>query len=334
MAANGHDLAGKEISGDETIRRVIAAEARAQEAQRTVAALRKDRDELLGEFTDYRNARQPLPPKRVSRKPHRAEMLRVSAGDLHGQRMDRAAVAAFLHDLRSLDPDEIVLGGDMGECGGWLAKHQPIGYVAESDYSYQEDMLAANWFLDQVAEAAPRARVVMLEGNHEDRVERWCVDQTRAHQRDAEFLRAAFSPATMLRLEDRGIQYYRRSVEHVPGLPPGWIKLGKMFFAHELGSGKNAARDAVLKTAGNVTYFHTHREDTATVVFPGVGVCKAFCPGCLCVRQPMWRHSDPTSWSHGYAIDCVAASGLFQRVHVPIWEGESLGAAMIHRLRA
>ena len=152
--------------------------------------------------------------------------------------------------------------------------------------------------------------------------------------RDAEYLRAAFSPETLLRIKERGITYYRRSVYHIKGLPPGWIKLGKMFYVHELGAGKNAAREAAIKTAGNVTYFHAHREDEATVVFPGVGIVKAFCPGCLCDRQPMWRHSDPTSWSHGYAVDIIASSGNFQRIHVPIWDGESLAGTMVNRFKS
>jgi hypothetical protein len=78
--------------------------------------------------------------------------------------------------VKVLDPDEIVLGGDIVECGGWLAKHQPIGYVAYCDYSYQEDIGAANWFLDELQKAAPRAEIHYIEGNHEDRVERWIVE--------------------------------------------------------------------------------------------------------------------------------------------------------------
>jgi len=62
-----------------------------------------------------------------------------------------------------------------------------------------------------------------------------------------------------------------------------------------------------------------------------VGIVKAFTPGCLCEKQPMWRHSHPSNWNHGYAIDVVAPSGNFQHIQVPIWEGESLGCAMLDR---
>jgi hypothetical protein len=264
----------------------------------------------------------------------KSESVRVTAGDVHGMMMDRAAVDAFLRDVKTLNPDEIVLGGDIVECGGWLAKHMPIGFVATCDYSYQEDVRAAAWFLDELQEAAPNAALHYLEGNHEDRVERWCVDQTMAHGRDADFLRLAFSPFALLRLEERGIPYYRRTEIYGAGLPRGWMKIGRMFFTHSLAYSKNAARDAAIKTAGNVTYFCTHREDTATVVFPGVGIVKAFNPGCLSQMQPIWKHSDPTSWSQGYGIDFIAKSGSFLRVHVPIWRGESLAGSMITRFKS
>lgn len=325
------DLKDKAVTGDSAIQKVIEARAKVEELQREIKALRRDRDELLDEFTDLRNARRVNLPKRKKASQTREDKVRISCGDLHGMRMDKKAVSAFLADLKVLDPDEIVLGGDMVECGGWLAKHQPIGFVALTDYSYQEDIEATSLFLDKVQKVAPKAEIHYLEGQHEDRVERWVVDQTMAHRRDSEFLRKAFAPEFLLRLKERGIPYYRRSFIYVEGLPRGWIQLGKMFFTHELGTSKNAARDAVSKTAHNITYFHTHREDAATRVFPGIGIVKAFNPGCLCTMQPVWQNSNPTDWSQGYGVDIIARSGNFQRIHVPIWRGVSLAEAMVKR---
>jgi hypothetical protein len=328
------DLSNKAVMSDPAMEKVIEAQSRLAEMRREVEALRRDRNQLLEEFTDLRNAR-PVPIfKTKPSKTEGQERVRVSAGDVHGMMMDRPAVEAFLADVRIWNPDEVVLGGDILECGGWLAKHQPIGFIATCDYSYQEDVLAANWFLDELQKAAPRAVIHYIEGNHEDRVERWCVDQTMAHKRDAEFLRAAFAPATTLRLEERGIKFYGRHDIYVEGCPRGWIKLGNMHFTHSLTYSKNAARDALSKTAANVTFFCTHREDTATVVLPGVGMVKAFNPGCLCKMQPIWKHSDPTTWSQGYALDIIAKSGNFQRIHVPIWRGKSMAGAMIRRFKS
>lgn len=324
-------LKGKSVSGDHAIGKVIDIKARMERMRVELEALRRDRKELLSEYEDARLARPVKLASAVKASVTKADRVRVSFGDVHGMMMDRAAVTAMLGDIKRLDPDEVVIGGDLLECGGWLAKHQPIGFIASCDYTYQEDVNAANELLDQVREAAPSAEIHYLEGNHEDRVERWIVDQVMASKRDAAFLHSLASPMALLRLQERGIKYYRRTEIYGTGLPRGWIVLGKMHFTHSLAYSKNAARDAVLKTAGNVTYFCTHREDTASIVFPTVGLVKAFNPGCLCQMQPVWRHSDPTTWSQGYAVDYIAKSGNFQRVHVPIWRGESLATAMVSR---
>lgn len=328
------NLRGKRVSSDPAMEKVIDAQSRLEDMGRQLSALKAERKMLLEEYQDMRSAR-PVPKSRpAADKPAKAETVRVSFGDVHGMMMDRAAVNACLRDIKRMNPDEVVIGGDLVECGGWLAKHMPIGFVATCDYSYQEDIGAASWFLDELQLAAPNAALHYIEGNHEDRVERWCVDQTMAHGRDAEFLRLAFAPSALLRLEERGIAYYRRTEIYGSGLPRGWIQLGKIFFTHSLAYSKNAAHDAAVKTAGNVVYFCTHREDTATVVFPGVGIVKAFNPGCLSQMQPIWKHSDPTSWSQGYGIDFIARSGNFLRVHVPIWRGESLAGAMVERFKS
>lgn len=312
--------------------RILAAESALKEYKAQLNAVKRERDELLSEFLDLKNAR-PVPKSPAARRHSGRDTVRVCVGDVHGMMMDKAAVAAFLADVRVLNPDEVVLGGDILDCGGWLAKHQPLGFVANCDYSYQEDVRAANWFLDELQDAAPNAVIHYLEGNHEDRVERWAMDTAMARKCDVQFLLAAFGPRAVLRLDERGIRWYNRHEVHGKGLMRGWIKLGKMFFTHSLTYSRNAARDAVGKTAGNVTYWCTHREDTATIVFPGVGICKSFNPGCMCSIMPVYRHTDPTSWSQGYAIDFVAQSGNFQHIQVPIWDGESLAGSVINRFK-
>jgi len=328
---DGLNLGGRPVSSDDTIRKVIDLQATIEKLRKENGALRRDRDDLLQEHETMRSARPitPFAVKRVSKAGK--DIIRVSFGDMHGMRMDRPAVEALLADIKRLAPDEIVLGGDMIEGGGFFAQHHVLGYVANCDYTYQEDIAATNWFLDELQKVAPNAKVYYLEGNHEDRIERWVVDETMGHARDAEFLLGLFGPQVLLRLHERGITYIRRSEKTDPKLPYGWLKLGKMFYAHEVSGGKNAASKALAMTAGNVTVFHTHQESSATLELVSVGIIKAFCPGCLCEKQPMWRHSNPTNWNHGYAIDVVAPSGNFQHIQVPIWEGESLGCAMLDR---
>jgi predicted phosphodiesterase len=334
MEKKGTDLNNLRVTSDAVVTEVTAARAKLARVQRELAAVTKDRNELLIEYSDLQKAKYPVASTPIKHRKTKEDFVRVIVSDVHGSMMDRPAVDAFLTDLKGWDPDEIVLNGDIVECGGFLAAHHTLGYVAQTHYSWQEDIASGNWFLDEVQKAAPRAKIHFIEGNHEDRCERWIVDQTMRNSRDAEFLRTMLAPDALLRTTERGINYYRRGEHHMPGLPPGWIKLGKIFFVHELGGGKNAASSAVGSTAGNVVFGHTHREDTATLVLPGVGLVKAWNPGCLCQRAPLWRHSNPTNWSHGYAVQFVAKSGEFLHMNVSIWDGVSLVGSMHERLRS
>ena len=663
---SGHDLTDKRVTSDSLVKGTMAARAAADAARRELAAVTKDRNDLLLEYTALQAAKYPVPPKPVPRKRRKEDFVRVIANDVHGQMMDRDAVEAFLRDLKEWDADEIVLNGDIVECGGFLATHHTLGYVAQTEYSFQEDIAAGNWFLDEIQKAAPRAKIHYIEGNHEClhpdhevltdggwkpiaevttedtvatmtpqgvmvwqkpthihafdfegemvrlesptthalmtpnhrvafygqgkgrplqyrradsmvgacsadvptsarssnaeyqkysddeirltawvltdghltcrvgisqskpenvkrieslmdklevryskrtrqrdikeicgvalkscmpsvdfdisassardyiapmfgihewnhtlgnckkmpdwirllsdrqfdvfldevmladgspcsdgkskskavygskdflsdlqaecvthgyraslrsrnrngihdywvlnltprdnvrtegrhysshpyqgkvhclttpssnfftrykgsvhvtgncRIERWIVDQTMRHGRDSAFLRTLLAPETLLRLSERGVLYYGRDTHHISGLPPGWIKLGKIFFVHELGGGKNAASAAVGRTAGNVVYAHTHVADTSTTVLPGVGLVAAWNPGCLCQRTPLWRNSNPTGWSHGYAVQFVNKSEEFLHVNVSIWNGKSLVGQLINKIK-
>jgi hypothetical protein len=321
-----HDLTDKRVSSDDAMREVIRAKARVIALQKELAAVKRDRDDALNEYNSLREAKFPV--KRDSkprpRPKTKTDTVRLIANDVHGSMMDRAAVEAFLGDVRRLSPDEIILNGDIVDCSGFLALHHTLGFVPQTAYTYQDDIAHANWFLDQIQDAAPSAKIHYLEGNHEDRVERWAIQQTLSHSRESAFLHDLVSPEKLLSVKERGIAYYRRSIVHVKGLPPGWIKLGKIFFVHQLGNGKNAARDAVTSAGGNVVYADTHREDSASIVLPGVGLLKAWNPGCLCELQPLYCKTRTTGWSHGYGYEVVAKSGEFMHVNVPIWEGRSL----------
>lgn len=314
----------------------LAAKAKLRRSEVKIRNLEKDNLELLDQFNGLREAVYPKPvvhPRDGRPGKDKDDWIRVIIPDVHAAVMDRPAVIACIQEIKRLDPDEVVIMGDLLECGGFLANHMTLGYVSQTEVTYQQDVTEATWFLDQLAKAAPKARVHYLEGNHEDRVERWCVDQTQRHERDSEFLRKLVSPEFLLNLAERGIAYYRRSERHHEFEEPGMIKLGKVLFVHELSGAKNAAMNSLQQVAANVNFAHTHREDSASLVMTGVGLVKAWNAGCLCRRQPLWRHSNPTNWSHGFAVEFVNKSGEFLHVNVPIWKGKSLMGSFLGALK-
>jgi predicted phosphodiesterase len=266
---------------------------------------------------------RPVAPARPSRR-GKEDIVRVIVPDTHGAKVDKGALAACLGDIKALDPDEVILLGDHVDCGGFLAQHHTLGYVAESAYTYEADIAATNAFLDAVQSAAPRAKVEYIEGNHERRIETWALTQTLRNSKDAEYLRRAFAPEFLLRLAERGIPYYRQG-EFYDDLPlPGTIRKGKCYFFHGSSTSKQATTTTLNSFAGNVCFGHTHREQSSSARPVHAGQIKAWNPGCLCELQPLWQHTNPTSWTHGFAVQLAARSGEFLHLNIPIIGGKSL----------
>jgi hypothetical protein len=259
--------------------------------------------------------------------------LRVILADTHGCHLDRTIWRHVLSDIQALKPDEYVLMGDMVDCGGFLAKMHVLGYVHESLYSYEDDIEAGNALLDEIQKASPDATIHYLEGNHEDRVERWVMSTVQHSTQDAEFLRKQVSPEYLLELEKRGIKYYRRGQTYDDFTVGGLIRLGKCLFCHEARGGINAAQKMLNMYAANIVFGHTHKQDSAVTYKPGVGQISAHNPGCLRDRQPSWHDKVPTGWSQGYAVQLVRNDGGFLHVNVPVDKDGSLLATFTSKLR-
>lgn len=257
---------------------------------------------------------------------------RVIIPDTHGSQIDTGAAAAVIADIKALDPREVILLGDHINCGGFLAQHHTIGYVAETTYTYEQDIAAANEFLDQIQKAAPKADVHYLEGNHERRIERWCVTQALSNERDAKFLLSHFAAPSVLHAEQRGIKYYRQGQCYMGLKVPATIKLGHCYFTHGTRCGKHAAKATLEDFGGCVVYGHTHRRQMY-VDSKVADEIAAWSPGCLCHRQPLWMHTQPTGWTHGYMVQLVRPSGEFLPLQVPVIDGRSYLFQLTKRIK-
>lgn len=278
--------------------------------------------------------------RRTKAKPIRAKATKLAKGafcrvvvpDTHGCLVDRDAIAAFLGDLASIRPAEIVLLGDHLECGNFLAEKHTLGYVAQTDYCFEDDVAATNLLLDQIQEIAPGATVDYLEGNHERRIENWCVTHSKRHKRDADYLRGMFSADTVLSIEKRGFRWIRQGVFYDGLSVPATIRKGHCHFTHGSSTATHAASVHVRKFGGNVVYGHTHRGDYFPVRTVKDGTIAAWSPGCLCRLQPLWQHTNPTDWTHGYGLQLVNPDGTFLHINVPIIDGKSFLAPLARKI--
>ena len=255
------------------------------------------------------------------------DKIRVIIPDSHGEHIDRKARDACLRDIAKLCPQEIVWLGDHLDAGGVFSTHQRA-YSKELTESYADDVEAANRFLDLVQKAAPGAENHYLFGNHEDHVERWAAREFTS-RKDADFVSERIGPVSALRLKERKFKVYRSS-EMYHGLSvPGVIKLGKCFFTHGMSASKHAANTHLSYVGGNIVFGHVHRSLAVvekTVVSSSIG---AWCPGTLARLQPLYHHTRPSNWTHGYGVQFVARSGKFFHLNVPIIDGKSFLMAVV-----
>lgn len=280
-----------------------------------------------------------IPPSRaIARNPDPStvtgrSLVRVAVPDSHGAHIDEAARDAFLRDLARLDPDEVVMLGDHLDCGGTFSAHQRT-YTNEMTESYEEDIAACNVFLDAIQAAAPRAQLHYLEGNHEQHVERWAAREFHS-KKDADKLLQTFGPEAVLKLADRGIRYYRRAEHYTFNGEqvsiPGTIRLGKVFFTHGIAHSKSAAQVHVERFGANVVFGHVHRSQSVVERSVTSDARGAWCPGTLAKLQPLYRHTAPSNWTHGFAIQFINASGSFLHLNIPIFRGTSMLGELLER---
>lgn len=298
--------------------------ARAKQSDET-ESLRQQIASLEAELKQERARVSALSAFRDSPRMGKAarHIARVVIPDSHGEHIDIAARDVFIRDLREIAPQQIVMLGDHLDCGGTFSAHQR-NYTHEQTESYADDVAATNVFLDLIQAAAPDAEIHYLEGNHEAHVERWASRNFASHK-DAVLALDRLGPESVLELKRRGIRYYRSSEFHYGLSVRGTIQLGKCFFTHGIAHSKHASATHRERFGAPVVHGHTHRSQgdigrTVTSSLTG-----GWCPGTLAKLQPLYRHTAPTDWSHGYGLQLASLdSGRFVHINIPIVDGESL----------
>jgi UDP-2,3-diacylglucosamine pyrophosphatase LpxH len=304
---------------------------------------RNDIDDALASLTDAKDAQDKIRflTEELRRMRHRKPVAKISANqkqstsdtflrviipDSHGNLIDREAAGAFLSDLARLDPEQIIMLGDHLNCGGFLSQHLVMGYVAEiGESSFADDVEACNLFLDEIIRAAPRAKIKYMEGNHEVRIERWCVDQAARHGKDAQWLLDRIGPQAVLCLAERGIEYFRRGTVYDGLHVAGMIRLGGCLFTHGFSTAESAAAAHVKRAGRSIVYGHTHRSQTDIIVTAVEGELGGFSPGCLAKKVQFYDHNKPNNHTHGYGVQVVERDGSrFFHTQVPIIGGKSL----------
>ena len=308
---------------------------------RSLRARIKSQGQLLDQYErqieDVRKAKYKLPKSRRARS-SKADYVRIVIPDTHGYYADKPAIRAFLDDLRYLNPKEIVHLGDALDCGGFLAPHHQMSYTSDASYSFSRDCEATNILFDEIQELCPGADFHLLEGNHERRIEKYCIgialkSGAEDVEKEAEHIRQLYAVEKVLSLDKRKIQLYRQGHFYDDLGIPATIRLGRCHFTHGCSTSVNCAKVHVERFNSNVCYGHSHRADSYMIRTVSQGVIGAWNPGCLSVLQPLYLHQNVSNWSHGYGLQLVTSTGDFLHINVPIIDGKSYFVSVAERLR-
>lgn len=247
---------------------------------------------------------------------------------------DEKAIQIALELIREIGPSTVVCVGDnldLPEMGKYLTTP-----------AYQQTTQAAidraTTLCAQLREAAPRAEIVWLAGNHEERMPKYLLTNAAA----AYGLRKGNIPESwpvltvpyLCRMEEYGVEYR-------PGYPAGdyWIneKL-RVIHGDRVKSSGSTAHIYLNQEKTSVIYGHIHRIETAFKTredFDGPRTIMAASPGCLARidgavpstrggvdldGRPLVRYEN---WQQGVAVVTYERSGDHRYSYevVPIYNG-------------
>lgn len=225
--------------------------------------------------------------------------------DIHYPQHDPVALEVALKAHAVLRPGRTIQLGDLMDCSGYSSYDgKTLDEMKDYDFMGQE-VVPSNKFIDRCLKNTHK--YVGMAGNHEYRIERFCITHGIAGASAYHVL----SPAYFL-----GMGRSRKEFHYVPYCstsdPTSYYRITKDLVAvHGWSFAKNAARVHLdMARSQSVVYGHTHRQELVATRDPFSNrVIKAFSPGCLSRLQPMYATGgSPTTWSHGFSLIYVGST--------------------------
>jgi predicted phosphodiesterase len=224
-------------------------------------------------------------------RPHSKTLL--AFGDVHIPHHHGGAVEVLCHAAERLKPDIIVCLGDLLDCGQFSV-HPPTYGMPETEYV--DDLAMANALLDRLR--ATCKRLVILEGNHEHRLDRWAA--ATAEGRGAYSMLA---PRIRLMQGREGAIYVRYG--SADGRYPHYRLNSRVIAVHGWSYARDATRQHLLISQGmSVIHGNTHRADASIVqnIWSAGKVVQARSAGCLCKTIPLYGTGRPVEWVNAFIL--------------------------------
>lgn len=226
------------------------------------------------------------------RKAGKSEVM-LAFGDVHFPQHNPLALEVFCRAAQRIKPDLIVCLGDILDCGQF-STHPPTFGVPDSDY--ESDLASANKLLTRLQQYCKR--MVMIEGNHEWRIDRWAAKTAEG--------RGAYSMLAPRVQIPKG----RKRFTYIPygsanGKYPHYQVNRRLVAVHGWSAAKAATRNHLdLSQGRSVIHGHTHRTDSHIIqnVWNPSEIIESRSAGCLCKPIPLYGTGRPVGWTNAFII--------------------------------
>ncbi len=210
-------------------------------------------------------------------------MKSIIANDFHGQFRDKATCKLLFQFIKREKPDTIVLNGDVVDFYSISKFDKDPGRKED----LQDELNDCYNLLVGFCDAAPKTRIVMIEGNHEARLRKYLRSKAPALA-----TLDALHIESLLGLEELGIEYVKDGI---------W--LGDLFVYHGSLIRSKAGYTAhaeLLKNGCSGISGHSHRDAKAPVRHRGGQLCW-WENACMCDLDPEYVKGI-ANWTQGWSV--------------------------------
>lgn len=232
---------------------------------------------------------------------------RLIVPDCHVPFHDEKAFNAMLEIAKDFKPDEIVILGDFYD--GYCVSSHPKD-PNRTFATIEHELEISRPVLDKLIAVNPKAKVVFLSGNHENRI-------TRYVKTNAPMLARSMGIENILKLP--------RQVYFVPYGQKNRYFMGKLMATHGTLYNQHVAQAMIRKYGVSVVFGHTHRLQEFNVQTVHGDRLKGITIGWLGDLEHAGEYvEDMADWVHSFALSYHYPNGDFVIQTIELVKGKAI----------
>jgi len=245
-----------------------------------------------------------LKKRKEKRSKEVSEMRMVVISDMHCPFQDDTAIWLVNQFCRWYKPHIVIIDGDLIDFYA-ISKFDKSPERATPD-AFQAEVETARAVLAEIRKANPKARIILVVGNHEFRLRKYLYLKSMQDPLFGKILQLANAApvnilSRLLKLNELGIELADLNPD-IAKFTDNYIKIGNLYIGHWDRANKHAAytaKNLLVDKGVNGLQAHTHRIGTHIKTTLG-GTLEFHEIGCLCSLDP--HYTCRQDWAHGFAV--------------------------------